>query len=212
MSVRLPFPIATFAVLCSLAGAAPVLAQSSDQTVLAANGAIMQAAVHRPTDGSVDIAGFSRWLLSIASDATPIAIEDAWHARKAAVLGAIGGLAPEKRAEIAAGLDVLSRTMTAYAFDRGHVRQAFADYQETLARYEKEGGLYARSAWEADQDFAERMKKLGLDRNGLVLANDLWTTGGQPLLCAALRVAGELRGALTLSVSDADRAADAAGR
>ncbi len=239
MSLRLPVPIAAFAVLCSLAGSGPVFAQSLDRTFLAANdeadakvgardrsldgpkaaGVLMQAAVHRPSDKPADAVRnpgdpsfFSRWLLdSIAGDATPGGIEDAWHARKAALVESIRALGPQERRQVASTLDSLLRTMTAYAFDRGHVRQALADCQEMLASYGKKGGLYARSAWEAQQDFAEKTKSLGLDRNGLVLANDLWIAGGQPLLRAALRVVGEVRSELAPAVP-ADGGVDAAGR
>lgn len=216
MKFRLSLPVAALAVVWSCANG-PVLAQPNDQTFLASNSEadIMPAAVHRTADKPADIARdpsfFSRWLLGvIARDATPDGIEQAWLARKAAVVDAIRTLTPEKRAEIAAGLDPLLRAMTAYTFDRDHVRQAFTDCRETLASYEKQGGLHARSAWEADQDLVQRMKRLGLDRNGLVLADDLWMTGGQPVLRAAVRVAGELRRELATEAPAVDRAADAA--
>jgi hypothetical protein len=235
MGFRLSLPIAALAVVWSCAGG-PVLAQPLEQAFLAASSeadakvdairgdrspdtptttdAVMQAA-HRPVDKPDDITRdpsfFSRWLLSVvARDATPDGIEDAWRARKAAVAGVIRTLTPESRAEIAAALDSLLRTMPAYAFDRGHIRQAFTDCRETLASYEKKGGLYARSASEAEQDFAERMKRLGLERNGLALANDLWVAGGHPLLRTAVRVGGELRRELATEAPAVDRAADAA--
>jgi hypothetical protein len=220
MSLRLPVPIAAFAVLCTFAGGGPVLAQTRDQTLLAANGdagAVMRAALHRPmAKASEELHGasfFGRWLLEVvADDAAPSALEEAWQAHKATVDAAIRTLPRERRAEVAAGLQSVLQAMSAYAFDRGHVREAFAACRETLASYRKKGGLYARNAWEAEQDLAETARRLGLYRNDLTLADDLWVAGGQPLLTAGLRVAGALRGELAPEVPAAGRAAETASR
>jgi hypothetical protein len=220
MSLRLSVPIAAFAVLCTFAGGAPALAQAREQTLLAANGeagVVMQAALHRPmakpSEELHDASFFGRWLREvIADDAAPSALDEAWRARKATVVAAIRTLPRERRAEVAAGLQPVLQAMTAYAFDRGHVREAFAACRETLASYRKKGGLHARSAREAERDLVEAARRLGLDRSDLALADDLWTAGGQPLLAAGLRVAAALRRELAPEAPAVDRAADAVSR
>jgi hypothetical protein len=149
-----------------------------------------------------DLSFFSRLIMAEgAKDVTPDSIEGAWQEKRALIVGSIRALDAKKRGQIISALDSLLNTMTAYAFDRDHIRQAFMDDQETIADYERKGGLYARSVREAEDKLMERMEGLGLERDGLALANDLWTTGGQPLLQAAINVGAEFRKELEFAVN-----------
>lgn len=163
---------------------------------------------------AVEEGAYLRNLLVTESD-TPLTaegIEKAWQARKAVIVGTIATLTLERRAHLVSMLDSVLGAMTAYAFDREHIRETLTEWRESYSALQNVSTIYARMIRETESRLDQKAKALRLPRDGMLFADKLWVQGGDPVLAAALHVGNDLRGELTAVASprtDAQASADA---
>ncbi len=123
----------------------------------------------------------------------------------------IATLTPERRVHLVSMLDGVLSAMTAYAFDREHIRETLAEWRESYNALQNVSTIYARTIRETELRLDEKAKALRIPREELLFADRLWTQGGDPVLAAALHVGGELRDELTAipAPHDASASSDA---
>jgi hypothetical protein len=186
-------------------GAAAVHADRPTMTADATPATMVRRTKERGLLGALQDAGSNPREVSLLSglllprdvrDLRPEEVEAFWHNEKGSIASAIGALKPQDRARLASALDSLLAAMNVYTFDRGHIRDALADRNQIYVRWQKDGGLYARSLREIEDELAAKTKALGVERDGLILADKLWTAGGDGLLFAVTRVGAQLRNEL----------------